>query len=122
MGTIMMTEQTNSYKNKKEIFFELRDKLFKQEDDVRLSTLKNSNVLETIKTIQIIELDDLKSFYSYINYDHFLIFKFQDEYYFCDTQLAYSANANCMIKIIDFNYYLRKDKINQINEKNKCQK
>lgn len=115
MDTITMIEQQNSYKNKKEIFSELRDKLFQQENDVKLSVLKNINVLETIKTLQVIELDNLKSFLSYINYDHFLIFKFNNEYYFCDTALV-SSNLNSMIKIIDFNQHLRKDKMKKINE------
>lgn len=105
-----------NYNNNKEIFSEIRDQLFKQAKDVKISSLKNINILEAIKTLKVIELDSLKSFSSYINYDHYLIFKLNDDYYFCDTGLSFSLNANCMIKISDYNQIFRKDKINKINE------
>lgn len=114
MDIITMIEQTNSYKNKKEIFSELSDKIYQQVSEVKISTLKNINILETIKTLQVIELDNLESFIFYLNYDHFLIFKFQGEFYFCDTELVPSYNG--LLKLSDFNYYLRKDKIHEINK------
>lgn len=105
-----------NYNNNKEFFSEIRDQLFEQTKDVKISSLKNINILEAIKTLKVIELDSLKSFSAYINYDHYLIFKLNDDYYFCDTDLAFSLNANCMIKIADYNQIFRKDKINKINE------
>jgi len=105
-----------NHKYKKEIFSEISDKLFEQLNDIKLSSLKNPNIIEEIKALKIIELDELKSFNLYTNYDHYLIFKFNDSYYFCDTELVPSLDMYSMVKIIDFNQILRKDKINKINE------
>ena len=120
MALITMIERKKAkYKvnyNKKEIFSEIRDIAFEQINDARLSSLKNPKIIEEIKTLKIIELDNLKGFDTYANYDHYLIFKVKDDYYFCDTDLIYTLNANSVIKIIDFHQYLRKDKLNKINE------
>jgi len=112
--------------NKKEIFSEIRDILFElfdpekikfdQIDNVKLSSLKNPKIIEEVKTLKVIELGNLESFYTYANYDHFLIFKVKDDYYFCDTDLISSLNANSMVKMTDFHQIFRKDKINKINE------
>ena len=91
MALITMIERKKAkYKvnyNKKEIFSEIRDIAFEQINDVRLSSLKNPKIIEEIKTLKIIELDNLKGFDTYANYDHYLIFKVKDDYYFCDTDL-----------------------------------
>ena len=116
------------YNNKKEIFSEFRDQIFDKQalfskifdkseiGEVKISSLKNDKILEEIKILKVIELDSLEDFYSYVNYDHFLIFKFNNEYYFCDTEFAPSLGLGCMIKIIDFNLYLRKDKMKKIDK------
>ena len=104
------------YKNNKEIFSEIRDKLFEQAKDVKISSLKNINVLETIKTLKVIELDNFESFSSYTNYDHYLIFKFNEDYFFCDTELASLLNTSSMIRMTDFNQLFRREKLNKINE------
>ena len=105
-----------NYKNNKEIFSEIRDKLFEQAKDVKISSLKNTKILECLKTLKVIELYSLESFLAYVNYDHYLIFKYNDDYYFCDTELVSSLNSKCMIKISDFNQLFRKEKLNKINE------
>ena len=108
-----------NYKNKKEIFSEFRNQTYFANDklnEVKISLLKNPQIIEEIKTLRVIELDNLESFLSYVNYDYFLIFKFNDDYYFCDTELVPTYNMQSMTKIIDFNQIFRKDKINKINE------
>jgi len=110
-----------NYNNKKEIFSELRDLLYftftEKLDGVNLFSLINSKqIIEEIKKLQVIEIDDLENFLSYVNYDHFLIFKCDESYYFCDTQLVPSLNLHSMIKLLDFNQHLRKDKISKINK------
>jgi hypothetical protein len=113
-----------NYNDKKEIFSELRDKLYSQmflpigyntPVGVKISIL-NHKLIEEIKNLKVIELNNLEDFSLYVNYDHFLIFKFNNEFYFCDTALAPSLNIDSMIKIIDFNLYLRKDKIKKIDD------
>ena len=107
-----------NHKNYKETFSELRDKIFEQIKDIKISSLTNINIIEVIKTLKIIELDNLESFLSYVNYDHYLIFKFNDDYYFCDTELVSSLKLNSMIKITDFNHiFIYKIKINHENNK-----
>jgi hypothetical protein len=110
--------------NKKEVFSPLRDYIYldntyKYVNEVKISSFDDSFLIDQIKTLKVIELDDLKSFVFYLNYDSFLIFKFQDSYYFCDTELSPIFGLNCMIKLIDFSIYLRKDKLKNINLKNK---
>jgi len=115
-----------NYNKKKEIFSELRDKIYEygtsyineaQINEIKISSLKNKKIIDEIRALKVIELDSLKGFFSYVNYDHFLIFKFNDEFYFCDTELAYSLREESMIKISDFNFYLRKDKMKKIDIK-----
>lgn len=122
MDTIMMIELmiVNNQHNKKEIFSELREQLYLKDvtnhiNEVKISYLKNSNIINEIKTLQVIDLDNLESFLSYVNYDHFLMFKFEDDYYFCDTELTPSLGINSLLKILDFNQHLRKDKIKKLN-------
>lgn len=124
MDTIMMIELmiVNNQHNKKEVFSELRDQLYLKDvtnhiNEVKISYLKNSNIINEIKTLQVIELNNLESFLSYVNYDHFLMFKFEDDYYFCDTELTPSLGINSLLKIIDFNQHLRKDKIRKLDNK-----
>lgn len=112
----------NKQHNKKEIFSELRDQLYLIDtggdiNEVKISSLKNSNIINEIKTLQVIELDNLESFLSYVNYDHFLMFKFENDYYFCDTELTPSLQQYSLLKISDFNQHLRKDKIDKLNTK-----
>ena len=108
-------------KNNKEIFSELRDCIYLNPDinteikDVKISSLKNPLLIDTIKTLDVIELDDIESFLNYVNYDHYLIFKIKKKYYFCDTELVPSLGKYSMIIISDYNIYLRKDKINKIS-------
>lgn len=125
MVIIMMIEQMESKQlknNKKEIFSKLRECIFEKDNsykhinEVKISLLKSSNIVDEIKTLKVIELDDLESFLSYINYDYFLIFKFNDDYYFCDTELAPTLNIFSMLKLVDYKQYLRKDKIRKIDE------
>ena len=106
--------------NKKEVFSEIRDCIYLKSlnadlNDVKLSILKNSQIINEIKTLQVIELDDLKDFNSYINYDHYLIFKLNNDYYFCDTELYPSLREYCMIKVNDFNQHFRKEKMEKIS-------
>ena len=109
-------QMTNKPNRKKEIFNEFRNYYFLTKD-IKLSILRNTVIVDEIKNLKVIELDSLENFYSYVNYDHFLIFKFNDEFYFCDTELAYSLREESMIKISDFNFYLRKDKMKKIDIK-----
>jgi hypothetical protein len=107
--------------NNKEVFFELREHLFLKDvyehiNEVNISSLSNPNIVDEIKSLKVIKLADLESFSSYSNYDYFLIFKFQDEYYFCDTELIPQFGMFSLLKILDFNMHLRKDKINNINK------
>ena len=102
--------------NKKEIFSELRNFNFLN-SEVKLASLKNKNdVINELKTLKIIELNDFESFELYVNYDHYLIFKFDDDFYFCETVLVPQLGKQSMIKMLDFNKYLRKDKIRKIQE------
>ena len=110
-----------NHQSKKEVFSEVRNRIYLKSlnsglNDIKISTLKNSQIINEIKNLQVIELDDLKDFHSYINYDHYLMFKLNDEYYFCDTELYPSLREFCMIKIIDFNQLFRKEKIMKIDE------
>jgi len=105
-----------NYKSKKEVFSELRNVINGKLNEVKISLLKNPQIIDEIKTLRVIELDSLESFLSYVNYDYFLMFKFNDDYYFCDTELVPTYNIQSMIKITDFNQIFRKDKINKINE------
>lgn len=110
-----------NYNNRKEIFSELHNIAYSfhinevRINEVRISSLNNNKIIEEIKTLCIIELDDIESFYSYVNYDHFLIFKFKDDYYFCITELVSNIGIHSMIKLLDFNLHLRKDKMLKIN-------
>jgi hypothetical protein len=106
----------------KEVFFELREHIFlkdvyKHINEVKISSLSNPNIVDEIKTLNVIKLDNLESFSSYINYDYFLIFKFKDDYYFCDTELFPSLGIFSLVKIVDYNLYLRKDKMKNLNKK-----
>ena len=112
--------------NKKEIFSELRDEIYLRAiyfrdshnfiNEITLSSFKNSLLIETIKTLRIVELNDLESFSSYTNYDHFLIFKYNDNFYFCDTELVPDFGKYSMAKITDYHFYLRKEKLNKISQ------
>jgi len=110
--------------NKKETFSELRDYIWlkssdKQDfsliSDVKLSFFNNQLLIDTIKTLKVIELDNLESYLSYIKWDHFLVFKFDNDYYFCDTELVPALGSSSILKIIDYKQHLRKDKINKIS-------
>ena len=120
----MTQKQDQNHNNKKEIFYEIRDMTYKNTEnaidisDVKISSLKNPNIIDEITNLKIIELDNLEDFISYVNYDHYLIFKFNNFYYFCDTELASYLDKLSLIKITDFNLYLRKDKINKIENFN----
>ncbi len=66
MDTIMMIELmiVNNQHNKKEIFSELREQLYLKDvtnhiNEVKISYLKNSNIINEIKTLQVIDLDNL---------------------------------------------------------------
>lgn len=114
-----MSQQKN---NKKEIFSPLRDCIYlkdtyKHINDVKISSFDDSFLIDEIKTLKVIELDNLESFTFYLNYDHFLIFKFENDYYFCDTELTPILGVYSMIKISDYSLYLRKDKLKNINLK-----
>jgi hypothetical protein len=110
-----------TYSNKKEIFSELHDYIYlkdnyKHINSAKISSFKNPLLIETIKTLRIIVLDSLESFLFYVNYDHFLIFNFNGEYYFCDTELVPDLGIYSMLKIIDYSIYFRKEKIEKINK------
>ena len=110
-----------SHKNKKEVFSELRNMIFRRdtfENGIKLSSLKNSNIINEVKTLKVIELDDLDSFRSYESYDNYLMFKHKDDYYFCDTQLIPGLENESLIKIVDYKQYLRKDKMKKIQDEN----
>lgn len=106
--------------NKKEIFSPLRDYMYlkdtyKNINDVNLSSFGDSFLIDEIKTLKVIELDNLESFTFYINYDHFLIFKVDNDYYFCDTELTSIFGIFGLVKVSDYSLYLRKDKLKNIN-------
>ena len=109
-------------KNKKEFFSEIIDLIWSSSDkidEIRLSNLKNSKIIiSEIKTFKVIELDNLESFILYANYDNFLIFKFENSYYFCNTELIPILGKYSLIKMIDYIFLLRKDKILKL--KNIC--
>lgn len=109
-------------KNKKEFFSEINNLIWSsiyKIDEVRLSNLKNSKaIISEIKTFKVIELDNLESFILYANYDIFLIFKFENSYYFCNTELIPILGKYSLIKMIDYIFLLRKDKILKL--KNIC--
>ena len=114
--------KVNSLSNKKEIFSKLRDHIFlnahsEKMSEIKISSLENHEVIGELKTLKIIELDNLESFLDYVNYDHFLIFKFEDNYYFCDTEMVSQLGMHSISKIIDFNQHLRKDKLEKIRNK-----
>lgn len=106
--------------DKIDIFLELNNKIWNSIflnnfSEIKISNL-NYKIIDEIKALKVIEIDNLESFNLYLSYDHYLIFKFNKEYYFCDTEL--SSTSNCkfsMVKIIDYNIIFRKDKINKIN-------
>lgn len=107
-------------KNKREIFSELRDcvyidDIYNRINEVKISSLTNNQIIDELKNLKVIELKTkLEEFSSYINYDHYLIFKLNDDYYFCDTELVQSLDIYSMVKMIDYHLYLRKDKIKKI--------
>ena len=115
MVTIMMEGQqmTNKPNRKKEIFNEFRNYYFLTKD-IKLSILRNTVIVDEIKNLKVIELDNLENFESYKHYDNYLIFKCNENYYFCDTELIPGLGQESLIKISDFNHHLRKDKINKI--------
>lgn len=84
--------------------------------EVKLSHFKDKDLIEDIKALNVIELDNIESFYSYCNWDHFLIFKVENDYYFCYTELVPSFDKAALLKILDYNLYLRKDKIDRISK------
>lgn len=107
-------------KDKKNIFKGLINQLFKSgtfEYGVKLSSFEEQDLVEEIKNLKVIELDNLDDFNSYINYDYFLIFKFNEDYFFCDTKMIPSLGYDSLIKLIDYNHHLRKDKMMRINTK-----
>lgn len=116
-----MTQQ-----NKTEIFSELRSYIFNYEyqtsisdpeySAINLSSLKNQNIIEEIKALKVIELDNIESFISCTNYDHFLIFKVNNEYYFCDTELTPMLHFGSLILLNDYKHYIRKDKLLNIEK------
>jgi len=120
----MKQEQYQNHNNKKEIFFEIRDIIYDNSEnaidisDVKIYSLKTPHIIDEMKNLKIIELNNLDDFMSYVNYDHYLIFKFNNFYYFCDTELASYLDKLSLIKITDFSLYLRKDKINKIENFN----
>ena len=109
-------------KNKKEIFSEISNLIWSSSDkidEIRLSNLKNSKVIiSEIKTFKVIELDNLESFNLYASYDNYLIFKLENSYYFCNTELIPALGKYSLIKMIDYIFLLRKDKILKL--KNIC--
>jgi len=112
--------------NKTEIFSELRSHIFNYEYDtsisdsessvINLSSLKTADIIEEIKALKVIELDNLESFISYTNYDHFLIFKVNNDYYFCDIELIPSLHFASLILLNDYKQYIRKDKLANIEK------
>lgn len=74
----------------------------------------NTLLVNELKTLKVIELDNFESFLFYLNYDYYLIFKFKNIYYFCDTDLTSTRGITSLVKLINFNKFLRKDKIMKI--------
>ena len=101
--------------NKKELFSELRSYYFLTKE-IKLSVLRNTSIIDQIKILKVIELDNLENFESYKHYDNYLIFKCKENYYFCDTELISGLKEDSLIRIIDFNQHLRKDKLKKIDE------
>jgi hypothetical protein len=100
---------------KKEIFSVLRDLIFLTKE-IKLAEFNNNRLIEEMKSLKVIELDNLKDLHSYINYDHYLIIKNNNNYYFCDVDLYPGIGEQCLLKVIDYNQILRKDKIKRIDE------
>lgn len=123
MVLIMIIESTKvSLKSKKAIFSEFWKASYYLESQKEIcgygvSEVKVSHskkLIEELKTLKVIELDNFESFLNYLNFDYYLIFRYNDEFYFCDTELATTYKS--LIKLVDYNIHLRKDKINKINE------
>jgi len=114
----------NQNNNRKEIFSELSNQIFMNDThsnlfhatEVKISSLQNSKIADELKTLNVIELDSIESFLQYVNYDYFLMFKLNDDYYYCETALVPTFGNCSLIKLLDFNYYLRKDKIKKLNQ------
>lgn len=113
-----------NYSNKKDIFSEICQVIYLNDmqsnilSEIKISNLKTNFIVDEIKTLRVIELDNIESFLSYTNYDYFLIFKVKEEYYFCETESVKTYGVYGMIKLLDFNQYLRKDKMKKIEELN----
>lgn len=104
-----------SSQSKKQLFNELRNYYFLTKE-IKLSVLRNTSIIDEIKLLKVIELNNLENFESYKHYDNYLIFKYKENYYFCDTSLISGLEEDSLIKIVDFNQHLRKDKIKKIDE------
>lgn len=74
----------------------------------------NTLLVNELKTLKVIELDNFESFSFYLNYDYYLIFKFKNIYYFCDTDLTSTRGITSLVKFVNYNHFLRKDKIKKI--------
>jgi hypothetical protein len=115
-----------NYNNKRNFFSEVSNVIYlndMQSDKFNLSEIKMSNlktpfIIDEIKAIRVIELDNIESFSSYTNYDYFLIFKVKCDYYFCETALAKTYGIYGLIKLLDFNQHLRKEKMKKIEKLN----
>lgn len=105
----------NNHNHKKELFNELRNYYFLTKE-IKLSVLRNTSIIDEIKSLKVIELDNLENFESYKHYDNYLIFKCNENYYFCDTELISGLKEDSLIRIADFNQHLRKEKIKKIDE------
>lgn len=112
-------------KDKIKIFTEITDKIYLSElvsdeiGELRFSSLDNCDkIIKEIKTLKVIELDNIEGFLSYMSYDHFIIFKYNKEHYFCNTELSLALGKHCMLKITDYRHHLRKDKIIEIRKNN----
>lgn len=114
---ITKIEQMKLSSRNKDIFQPLRDCIYAKNEyinAIKISSFNNLDMINEIKTLKIIEIDNLESFSSYINYDYFLIFKCEDEYYFCDTEMSAVFGIFSMIKIQDYTILLRKDKLKEL--------
>ena len=113
-----------NYSNKKKIFSEICQVIYLNDmhsnilSEIKISKLKTPYIADEIKTLRVIVIDNIESFLSYTNYDYFLIFNVKEEYYFCETASAKTYGIYSMIKLLDFNQYLRKDKMKKIEELN----
>ena len=92
---------------------ELSSQIFSKKS-VNLSSYSRE-MIDAVVNLTVVENEtDLKKLK---NYDYFLVVKKGDDYLFLDTSMVdTSGPLNPLIKLENYNLYLRKEKLKKINE------